>query len=393
MAYLAAWQATGDSFYLDAAREAGEALLHGQLESGGWRNSIDFDATGPRADRYRNGKGRTGGKNYSTLDDGITQSALRMLILLDEALEFRSAEVNEGVTFGLQALIKAQFPNGAFPQVWQGPVSRDHPETRAKFPDYDWRTENRVKDYWNLYTLNDNLARDVAETLIEAHRVYADPVYGKSLRKLGDFLLLARMPEPQPAWAQQYHYTMEPAWARKFEPPAIAGTESRGVMQTLVLIAASTGERKYLEPVIPAIEYFERSRLPDGQYARFYELRTNRPLYMKRKGKIYSITHDDSNLPGHYGWKARYRFDPVRAACERVAAGDKLPVQAPPSAARIREILESLDKQGRWISVAKKGERLVGQARFAEGERYLSSEVFSNHLSDLSRNLGVRRGD
>ena len=42
----------------------------------------------------------------------------------------------------------------------------------------------------------------------------------------GDFLLLAQMPEPQPAWCQQYHPDMHPVWARKFEPPAIACSES-----------------------------------------------------------------------------------------------------------------------------------------------------------------------
>jgi hypothetical protein len=35
-AYLKACAATGDRFYLEAARDAAEALVHGQLESGGW---------------------------------------------------------------------------------------------------------------------------------------------------------------------------------------------------------------------------------------------------------------------------------------------------------------------------------------------------------------------
>src|SRR5262245_57191009 len=40
MAYLKAWQATGDKFYLDAARETAEALVYGQLKSGGWTQTI-----------------------------------------------------------------------------------------------------------------------------------------------------------------------------------------------------------------------------------------------------------------------------------------------------------------------------------------------------------------
>src|SRR5262245_53100286 len=36
MAFLKAYTATGDKFYLDAARDAAEALVYGQLQSGGW---------------------------------------------------------------------------------------------------------------------------------------------------------------------------------------------------------------------------------------------------------------------------------------------------------------------------------------------------------------------
>src|SRR5687768_8429543 len=68
MAYLVAYRATGDKEYLAAARETAAALMYGQLASGGWTASIDFNPRGPRVGQYRNGKGR--GKNNSTLDDG-----------------------------------------------------------------------------------------------------------------------------------------------------------------------------------------------------------------------------------------------------------------------------------------------------------------------------------
>ena len=80
----------------------------------------------------------------------------------------------------------------------------------ASYPDYGWRTEGKIKNYWDMYTLNDNVAGYIAETLIEAYRVYGDDKYKMALRRLGDFLILAQMPEPQPAWAQQYSYEMKP---------------------------------------------------------------------------------------------------------------------------------------------------------------------------------------
>jgi hypothetical protein len=65
LAYLEAYRATRDPFYLKAASDAAGALMYGQLKSGGWTNCIDFDPQGARAALYRNGKGR--GKNNSSL--------------------------------------------------------------------------------------------------------------------------------------------------------------------------------------------------------------------------------------------------------------------------------------------------------------------------------------
>ena len=48
LAYLHAYRATEDRFYLDAAQQAAEALVYGQLRSGGWTNCIDFNPRGRR---------------------------------------------------------------------------------------------------------------------------------------------------------------------------------------------------------------------------------------------------------------------------------------------------------------------------------------------------------
>ena len=45
---------------------------------------------------------------------------------------------------------------------------------------------------------------------------------------------------------------MEPAWARKFEPPAITG-ESFGVMQVLLELYLAYGEPRFLEPIPQAL--------------------------------------------------------------------------------------------------------------------------------------------
>ncbi len=308
MAFLRAYEATADQQFLTAVEHTARALIDGQLESGAWSSSIDFDPKGRNADRYRNGRGKAKGRNYSTLDDDKSQAAMRFMMQADKAFDFRNVAIHESSLVALNALLKAQFANGGFPQGWKTPVT---PQlvVKASFPDYEWRTDHRLKEYWDLYTLNDGLAGTVAETLDQAHQIYQDDRYAMALKKLGDFLILAQMPEPQPAWAQQYTFEMHPAWARKFEPPAISGAESEDVLETLLFIFERTGDSRYLKPVPPAIAWIKRSLLPDGQLARFYEMQTNRPLYLTKD--TYELTYDDSNLPTHYGFKGRTRVERI----------------------------------------------------------------------------------
>ncbi|QDU56303.1 pectate lyase [Aeoliella mucimassa] len=380
MAYLRAYRATGDRFYLEAATDTAKALVYGQLRSGGWTNCIDFDPHGKRLAEYRNGHGA--GKNYSSLDDGQTQSAILFLMHVDEALQFKNEAIHESVQVALTSLLEAQFPCGAFPQVWQAPVS-EQPVKRANYPDYDWRTEGRIKEYWNYYTLNDNVCGYVAEVLIAAHRIYGDAKYLEALKQLGDFLILAQMPASQQGWAQQYNYQMQPIWARAFEPPGVSGDESQETISTLMVIAEATGETKYLQPLPPALAYLERSLLPNGQLARYYELQTNRPLYMTRRGKSYQLTYDDTKLPSHYGWKTESRLPELKAEFQRVLNGTARRVSAV-DAEKAGSVVEQLDEKGRWLTTFD-GEPLVGQPKFASGEKYLSSQVFSQNLELLSR--------
>ncbi len=345
MAFLAAHEATGDRFYLDAARDAAEALVYGQLESGGWTQVIHF-APAPRLGKYRHGHG--GDWNASTLDDGQTQSALQMLVRADRALGFQHAAIHEAALYGLNALLGAQFPNGAFPQVWRGPVRRSTAAPaglHARYPDYDWRVEGKIKEYWDQYTLNDGLAGTVSDTLIAAHQVYGDARYTAALEKLAGFLLVAQMPEPQPAWCQQYNEQMIPIWARKFEPPAVSGWESQDAIETLIKIARYTGQRKILEPIPRALKYLKESLLPDGRVARYYEFKTNKPLYMDDQ---YRLTYDDSDAPSHYGWKQPARLEALERAYLEAKNGTAPP---PPTSAgalepEVRRIVRELDDQG-----------------------------------------------
>lgn len=383
MAMLHAYQATGDADYLTWAHEAASCLIQGQLQSGGWSQVIYFeDANNKRMGKYRVRQG--GDWNKSSLDDDQTQAALRFLIEIDVALNQEDQELHEGVLYGLNALLGAQFKNGGFPQVWSQAAS-DQTVVKASYPTYDWKSEGRLKNYWDYYTLNDGLASDVVEVLISAHKAYGDEKYKTALKRLGDFLLLAQMPEPQPGWCQQYNYAMQPIWARKFEPAAIAGHESQDAMFALLRIAEVTGDLRYLEPLPRAINYFRnKCLLADGQLARFYELQSNRPLFMNRS---YELTYDDSDVPKHYGWKQASRLMEIEQTYQRLASGEKKRQRLMiPKSQEIERITQELDNQGRWLDLAGK-EKLPGSPQFKVGQEYVSSARFSKNVERLSEYL------
>ena len=354
-AFVRLYESTGDAQFLDAAKAAGEALRRGQMRSGGWQASVEFDPDRRRKWAYRVDPPSRKQKDQSSLDDDKTQSATRFVMRLDRACQFKDEKVHEMALYAINGLINnGQFANGGFPHVWTNEKQADasQPPRRASYPE-SWSKEYQGhQEYWNRYTLNDNLASDVIETLFLAEEVYQDPRYRRSALKLADSLLMAQMPEPQPAWAQQYSAKMQPIWARKFEPASITGGESQSVIRTLMMVYQQTGDRKYLNSLPAALDYLERSELPDGKLARFYELKSNRPLYFT---KDYKLTYDDSDMPTHYGFKIGSKVDRLRKEYEKL---HRQKWSKPPSEKsskkssenEVRKLIASQDSRGAWIS-------------------------------------------
>lgn len=356
-AFVKLYDATGEAAFLDAARGVAEALRRGQLRTGGWQDHIDFDS----ADRVRipyriDPPGKKTKQVFSSLDDDKTQSSLRFLIELDRAVAPRADAIHEMTTFALDRLLRAQYPNGAFPQVW-GETRLETPGVlSANYPASWPRVYPGHGSYWFRYTLNDNLMPDVMHALWLAWEVYHDDRYGEAARKAADFLLLAQLPDPQPAWAQQYDFEMRPAWARKFEPPAVSGGESQGVLEILLETYRRTGEEKYLKPLPRALAYLKKSRLADGRLARFYELETNRPLYFTRD---YTLTYDDADMPTHYGFKVPSKLDAIEKEYNRLRTSTAEPAPRKRALAkddieaRARKVIDALDDRGAWVTADK----------------------------------------
>jgi hypothetical protein len=359
LAFLRAYEATKDVQYLDAAQHAAEALAWGQLESGGWTYSIDFDPASQRTYR-RADTGKLDTKqiakrrNVTTFDDDTTQLALRFLMKFIAAQTNASAEIRSALDYGLEGLLRAQYPNGAWPQGFDGRIHDVglHAPKRARFPE-NWSRTPDVKEYWHQYTFNDNVMRNCILKLLEAHRQFGKAEYLAAARRAGDFILLAQLPAPQRAWAQQYNFNMEPAWARRFEPPSVCSAESAGLLRVLLDLHAATGDRKYLEPIPSAVDWLKRSQIAPGKWARFYELQTNKPLYFT---KDYRLVYTDDDLPTHYGFQGDYNIPAIIKQCEAVLKDaqrrktERRPVTRSSLEPAVRETIAALDAQGRWIT-------------------------------------------
>lgn len=391
MVYLKTYEATGDLYYLDAARDVAYSLVRGQLRSGGWDYRIEFDPK--RRDRYayRTEPYKEGARNVSTLDDNNTQSAVRLLMRVDQALDFKDEKIHEATKFALSTLLKVQYPNGAWPQRFSNaPDPAKFPVKKAGYPD-SWSWTFPKRDYKSFYTFNDNTIADTIATMLEAFDIYNDAKYQAAAEKAGDFILLAQMPEPQPAWAQQYNADMHPAWARKFEPPAVTGGESQGVMKTLLVLYRATGKKKFLEPLPRAMEYLRQSRLPNGRLARFYELKTNKPLYFTRED--YKLTYNDADMPTHYSFKTYYGVESIALEYERLLATDPVELKRPEKVSRPRlnrsladqakSIIDRLDEQGRWMGNG----RMRDDEQDAPPRRVIDCRTFINNISTLNTYL------
>jgi PelA/Pel-15E family pectate lyase len=435
MAYLDAYAATRDPYYLEAARDVARALVRGQYCSGGWDYFIEFEkqkrAEFPyRADGACAPLAKPRPERRTTLDDNVTQAALRLLMRVDRELGFKDAEIHDAALFALDSLAKAQYSNGAWPQRYSRfPDAADHPVRPASYPE-SWTRVWPGADYVAHYTFNDDSVVDMIDAMLEASRIYREPRYRASAEKGGAFILLAQMPEPQPGWAQQYDRDMHPAWARRFEPPSVTGGEARSVMRGLLLLYRETGERKYLEPLPRALAYYRRSLLPPTDtpsemrrracpgrapcLARFAELRTNRPLYVTKGTRLttpehgvsnvdgYELSYSDASVITHYAVLVSGAWvEDLEREYQRLVTGapvslerpDRLrglspwnaqPARAALPDARVRAIVDALDARGAWVEEGSigKADRLL--SLFAGGDLVvtLGGKTLTLHEND-----------
>ena len=273
----------------EALRIADNLLLY-QRNSGGWPKNIDmakpFDEK-DRADLRRDAK-----ETDSTIDNGATYTQLSFLARVITAQP--QERHRESFLKGLDYLLKAQYPNGGWPQF------------------YPLR-----EGYYRHITFNDNaminvmkLLRDVAETkpayafIDEARRASAARAVEKGIECILKTQVIVN--GRRAVWCAQHdEVTLAPAAARTFEPVSLSGGESVEIVRFLMSIKnPSPG---VVDAIESAIAWFEKSQLKDpagkATWARFYEIGSNRPIFAGRDGVVkYHISEIEEERRNGYAW-------------------------------------------------------------------------------------------
>ncbi|MBD54982.1 MAG: hypothetical protein CMM05_07870 [Rhodopirellula sp.] len=400
LAFLQAYRLCKDPMLLEAAKETAEALRQGQLKSGGWDNRIEFDTKERAKYAYRTEIESTSQdklRNTTTFDDNKSQSAIRFLMEFDLEMDYADQPVHEAVLYALNSVLKSQYPNGAWPQRFSKfPDPNLYPVMKASIPE-QWPKEYPGTKYSDFYTLNDNTICDLIDLLIDAADIYQRSDYRRAACRGGDFLILAQLPKPQPGWSQQYDKNMHPAWARKFEPPAITGGESQRVMRTLMRLYRHTVGRiedaeRFLKPLNAAIPFYQHSEIGNGKLARFYELHTNRPLFFTKE---YKLTYSSKDMPTHYAFVVSSKLNSIEREFKTIRQLSKAgPPKSTPNLRtkrtkalddRVVAILNDLDTRGAWVEMG----RLRYHGPDDTTTQVIRSETFATNLVSLATWLGA----
>ena len=313
-AFLDAFYATGERTYYTAATNAADALLAGQLASGGWDYMADLAGETSTADWYD-----TIGRNAwrmeqfhheygnGTFDGGGTAEAAQLLMRLaaDKADPKYRAALDRAIAF----VVNSQYPMGGWPQ---------------RFPLGD------AADYTSYVTFNDNVAGENIKLLVMCYRTFGDEALLAPIKRAMDAYVVTQQPKPQAGWGLQHTLVdLKPAAGRSFEPMALATHTTASNVAWLMNFFEMTGDQKYLARVAEALDWLDSVRLPAEQvhggrtHPTFIEIGTNLPLYAHRFGSnvvngSYFVNHDAEGAIVHADAAKAIDTDALRARLERL---------------------------------------------------------------------------
>ena len=254
-------------------------------------------------------------QQHTTFDNSTTYTHIEYLAKVYSRTHIE--KYKEACLKGIAFVLAAQFENGGWPQYY--PLEEGNYSRHITFND-------------GAYIGIMNLLRKIVEGQPEFSFIESE-LYSrvKSAYKKGlDGLLKMQIVDRGrlTVWAQQHdEVTLQPTWARAFEPPAICNGESSAIV--LFLMSIEHPDAKIIKSVQSAVKWFQESEIMNTRietvqapeeksqwrtfstdrivvtdpnappiWTRYYELKTERPLFSDRNSKyLYSMAEVSREAP------------------------------------------------------------------------------------------------
>lgn len=296
---------------------ADNILLY-QRNNGGWPKNYDMQAilTPEQVDSLI----KTKDQHHTTFDNSTTYTHIEYLAKvysLTKAEKYKDACL-KGISF----VLEAQYSNGGWPQYF--PLEEGNYSRRITLND---GAMLGIMQMLRRIVANDHdfswVENDLQKKVQQAYEKGLECILKMQIVDNGKLTV----------WCQQHdEITLQPAWARAFEPPSICNGESASVV--LFLMSMDKPDRKIIESVQSAVKWFQASKIYNTRvktiqappeksqwrtstsdrvvvfdslappiWTRYYELGTERPLFCDRDSKfLYSLAEVSRERRSGYGW-------------------------------------------------------------------------------------------
>ncbi|WEK20893.1 MAG: pectate lyase [Candidatus Pedobacter colombiensis] len=292
-------------------------ILLFQKDNGGWPKNYDIMAilTAEQKDSLIRAKSVLN----TTFDNGSTYTQIAVLAnvyTVTKIEKYKSAALK-----GLDYVLESQYKNGGWPQFY--PLESNY----SRYVTYNDGNFEGIMSL--LKDINDN--KPEYAFLDNTHRKKLKEAYQRAI----PCILKTQINDAgkPTAWCQQYdEVTLQPAWARKFEPPSICNKESADLV--LFLMSIEHPSKEIIEAVKNAVAWFEESKIYNTRvkvipaeklitpfrvsktdrvvvtdttappiWTRYYELKTHKPIFCDRDSKIvYALADISRERRDGYAW-------------------------------------------------------------------------------------------
>lgn len=318
-----------------------EKMLVFQRAVGGWPKAVGTEKVDYKHPLSADARTRTladKNRNDATIDNNATTREISYLAATYQKTNNPAYRV--GAENGIRYLLKMQYTNGGFPQY---------------YPDFS--------NYRHQITYNDNAMVRVLELLRNVATGTKNmggldpalvPLAQAAVVRGTDCILktqYVRGGHPTAWCAQHDEKTLQPAKARAFELASLSGDESVGIVRFLMDIEQPSPA--VITAIDCAMDWFGKVKmtgfamkeitLPDGKkvvdrvivpdassaiWARFYELQTDRPIYVGRDSQVhYQLSEIENERRAGYlyagTWPEKLLTKDYPAWQKRVSTGKK----------------------------------------------------------------------